>query len=36
MVQPPDKQLPRTVVSKVPSHVGQRAAAGLRRYAHGR
>jgi hypothetical protein len=27
----PNKQLQRTVVDKVPSHVGQRAAAELRR-----
>jgi hypothetical protein len=29
---PPNKQLQRTVRHKVPSHIGQRAAAELRRY----
>jgi hypothetical protein len=31
--QPHNKQLQRTVMDKVPRHVGQRAAAELRRYA---
>ena len=30
--QPANKQLQPTVVDKVPSHLGQRAAAELRRY----
>jgi hypothetical protein len=30
-VLPPNKQLQRTVMDKVPSHIGQRAAAELRR-----
>ena len=29
--QPPNKQLQRTVMDKVPSHIRQRAAAELRR-----
>jgi hypothetical protein len=31
--QPPNKQFQRTVMHKVPRHIGQRAAAELRRYA---
>jgi len=29
--EPPNKQLQRTVMDKVPRHIGQRAAAELRR-----
>jgi hypothetical protein len=32
MVVTPNKQLQRTVMHKVPRHIGQRAAAELRRY----
>jgi hypothetical protein len=30
--RPPNKRLQRTVMRKVPSHIGQRAAVELRRY----
>jgi hypothetical protein len=33
--QPPNKQLQRTVMDKVPSHMRQRVAAELRRYEAG-
>ena len=33
MCQPPNKQLQRTVMNKVPRHMRQHAAAELRRYA---
>ena len=32
MREPPNKQLQRTVMDKVPRHIGRRAAAELRRY----